>query len=119
VKTISASADGVDLNPTTVTVEAVPTTTTILGTSPAGTSEAGTPVTVSYAVTAASGTPTGDVMVTTNMGSSACTNAVATGHCTLQFLTRGTQTLTAAYPATGSYAGSSATAAYEVTAGGR
>ena len=119
VKTISASADGVDLNPTTVTVEAVPTTTTILGTSPAGTSEAGTPVTVSYAVTAASGAPTGDVMVTTNMGSSACTNAVAAGHCTLQFLTRGTQMLTAAYPATGSYAGSSATAAYEVTAGGR
>jgi hypothetical protein len=59
-KTISASVDGVDLNPTQVTVEAVPTSTTILGTNPAGTSEA-----------------------------------------------------------TGSFAGSGATAAYEVTAGGR
>jgi hypothetical protein len=49
-KTISASVDGVDLSPTQVTVEAVPTSTTILGTNPAGTSEAGTPVTVSYGV---------------------------------------------------------------------
>jgi hypothetical protein len=119
VKTISASADGVDLNPTTVTVEAVPTTTTILGTDPAGTSEAGTPVTVSYAVTAVSGTPTGDVTVTSSLGSSACTDAVAVGHCTLQSLTRGIHTLTAAYVANGSFAGSAATAAYEVTAGGR
>jgi Big-like domain-containing protein len=58
-KTISASVEGVDLAPTQVTVEAVPTSTTILGTNPAGTSEAGTPVTVSYGVDAASGTPTG------------------------------------------------------------
>jgi adhesin/invasin len=49
-KTISASVEGVDLGPTQVTVEAVPTSTTILGTDPAGTSEAGTPVTVSYGV---------------------------------------------------------------------
>jgi hypothetical protein len=49
-KTIAASVDGVDLGPTSVTVEAVPTTTTILGTSPAGTSEAGTPA--AYEVTA-------------------------------------------------------------------
>jgi adhesin/invasin len=43
-KTISASVDGVELSPTQVTVEPVPTSTTILGTSPAGTSEAGTPL---------------------------------------------------------------------------
>jgi hypothetical protein len=119
VKTISASADGVVIGPTSVTVDPVPTTTTILGTDPAGTSEAGTPVTVSYAVTAVSGTPTGDVTVTSSLGSSACTDAVAVGHCTLQSLTRGIHTLTAAYVANGSFAGSAATAAYEVTAGGR
>jgi Big-like domain-containing protein len=118
-KSISATVDGVDLGPMLVTVEAVPTTTTILGTSPSGTSEAGTPVTVTYAVTADWETPTGNVTVTTSLGSSACTDAVAVGHCTLQSLTRGTQTLTATYPATGSFAGSAATAAYEVTAGGR
>jgi Bacterial Ig-like domain (group 1) len=118
VKTISATVDGVDLSPTQVTVEAVPTTTTILGTSPAGTSEAGTPVAVSYAVTAAFRTPTGDVTVTSNLGGT-CADAVAVGHCTLQALTRGTHTLTATYLATGSFDGSSATAAYEVTAGGR
>jgi hypothetical protein len=118
VKTVSASVDGVDLNPIQVTVEAVPTATTILGTNPAGTSEAGTPVTVSYGVTAASGTPTGDVTVTSNLGGT-CTDTVATGHCTLLGLTRGTHKLTATYLATGSFAGSDATAAYEVTAGGR
>ena len=117
-KTISASVDGVDLNPTQLTVEAVPTTTTILGTSPAGTSEAGTPVTVSFAVTAVTGTPPGNVTVTSNLGGS-CADAVAVGHCTLQALTRGIHTLTATYLATGSFAGSGATAAYEVTAGGR
>jgi adhesin/invasin len=44
VKTISASVDGVELSPTQVTVEAVPTSTTILGMNPVSTSEAGTPV---------------------------------------------------------------------------
>jgi hypothetical protein len=115
-KTISASADGVDLSPTQVTVEAVPTTTTILGTNPAGTSVAGTPVTVSFGVAAGSGTPTGEVTVTSNLGGS-CTDTVAVGHCTLQGLTAGTHTLTATYLATGSFAGSGATAAYEVTPG--
>jgi len=40
-KSISASVEGVDLTPTQVTVDAVPTATTILGTDPAGTSDAG------------------------------------------------------------------------------
>jgi hypothetical protein len=117
-KTISASVEGVDLNPTQVAIEAIPTATAILGTDPAGTSEAGTPVTVSYGVTAASGTATGDVTVTSNLGGS-CSDTVAAGHCTLLGLTRGTHKLTATYLATGSFAGSDATAAYEVTAGGR
>ncbi len=117
-KTISASADGVDLSPTQLTVEAVPTTTTILGTSPSGTSKAGTPVTVGYSVTAVSGTPTGNVSVTSNLGGS-CADAVAVGQCTLQGLTRGTHTLTATYLATGSFAGSEDNTTYEVTASGR
>jgi Big-like domain-containing protein len=116
-KTISASVDGVDLSPTQVTVEPVPTATAILGTDPAGTSEAGTPVIVSYAVTAGAETPTGDVTVTSNLGGT-CTDTVPAGHCTLEGLTPGTHTLTATYLASGSFAGSGATAAYEVTAGG-
>lgn len=47
-KTLSASVEGVNLSPTPVTVDAVPTATGILGTDPAGNSEAGAPVTVSY-----------------------------------------------------------------------
>jgi hypothetical protein len=59
------------------------------------------------------------VTVTSNLESTSCSDTVAVGQCTLPSLTRGTHTLTAAYPATGSFAGSSGTAAYEVTAGGR
>jgi adhesin/invasin len=118
-KTVSATADGTAIGSTQVTVEAVPTSTTILGTSPAGTSDAGTPVTVSFAVNAVSGTPSGNVTVTSSLETTSCSDTVAVGHCTLASLSRGTHTLTAAYPATGSFAGSSGTAAYEVTAGGR
>jgi hypothetical protein len=118
-KTITATVDGTALLTTTVTVQAIPTTTSITGTSPAGTTEAGTPITVSFAVSAASGTPSGLVTVTSNLESTSCSDTVAVGQCTLPSLTRGTHTLTAAYPATGSFAGSSGTAAYEVTAGGR
>ena len=116
-KTISASVDGVDLSPTQVTVDPVPTATAISGTDPAGTSVAGTPVIVSYVVTAGAETPTGDVTVASNLGGT-CTDTVVVGHCTLEGLTPGTQTLTATYLANGSFAGSDATAAYEVTAGG-
>ncbi|MEP6688303.1 MAG: Ig-like domain repeat protein, partial [Gemmatimonadales bacterium] len=118
-KTISATADGTSLGSTQVTVQPVSTSTTILGTSPSGTAEAGTPVTVSFAVNAVSGTPTGTVTVSSDLDSTTCSDAVAAGQCTLASLSRGTHTLTAAYPATGSFAGSSGTAAFEVTAGGR
>ena len=119
LKTIAATADGVAIGNTQVTVEPVPTTTTILGTSPSGAAKVGTPVTVTFAVSAVSGAPSGIVTVTSSLGSSACSDAVASGRCTLASLPRGTQTLTAAYPATGRFAGSSGTAAYEVTNGRR
>jgi Bacterial Ig-like domain (group 1)/Bacterial Ig-like domain (group 3) len=118
-KTISASADGIDLGSTQVTVEAIPTTTTITGVNPAGSSPAGVPVTVSFGVTADAGTPTGSVTVTSSLESTSCQATVAAGSCTLEFQTLGTHTLTATYAAAGSFAGSSGTATYDVTAGGR
>lgn len=119
-RTLNFSApgfEGVSSNP--ITVLPVPTTTTILGTDPSGTAKVGTPVTVTFAVNAVAGTPTGTVTVTSSLGSSACSDAVAIGRCTLASLPRGTQTLIAAYPATGRFSGSSGTAAYEVTTGNR
>lgn len=119
-RTLNFSApgfEGVSSNP--ITVLPVPTTTTILGTDPSGTAKVGTPVTVTFAVNAVAGTPTGTVTVTSSLGDSECSDAVAIGRCTLASLPRGTQTLTAAYPATGRFLGSSGTAAYEVTTGNR
>jgi hypothetical protein len=104
-----------------IDVQAAPpatTTTSITGTDPAGSAPAGSTVTVSFTVTAASGTPTGQVTVGSNLESTTCTAAVSVGSCALQLQTVGTHTLTATYVANGGFAGSSGTVSYEVTAGG-
>jgi hypothetical protein len=119
-RTLDFSAPGfVGVSSSPITVLPTPTTTTILGTIPSGAAKVGTPVTVTFAVSAESGTPSGTVTVTSSRGSSACSDTVATGRCTLASLPRGTQTLIAAYPATGRFGASSGSAAYEVTTGGR
>ena len=116
-KTITATADGVSFGSAAVTVEAVPTTTSITGASPPSGSQAGTPVTVSYEVTAVRGTATGTVSVTTSPPGSSCSDTVEARQCTLGALSPGTYTLTADYVPSGSFASSSGTAAYEVVTG--
>ena len=67
----------------------------------------GEDVTVSFTVAAVppgSGTPTGDVTVSS--GHDSCTGTVAAGSCTLSVTTAGTRTLTASYAGDGSFNGS-------------
>ena len=72
----------------------VPTTTTILSDDPEP-SVVGQPVSVKYTVTAASGTPTGNVTV--SAGTDSCTGTVASGQCTINFTSAGEKSLTAVY----------------------
>ncbi|HEY6156041.1 MAG TPA: Ig-like domain repeat protein [Gemmatimonadales bacterium] len=85
------------------TVNAASTTTTITGHTP-DPSVVAQPITVSYAVTSAGGTPTGNVTV--DDGTVNCTGTVAAGSCSLIPLTPGTKTLTAVYAGDGNFAGS-------------
>jgi uncharacterized repeat protein (TIGR01451 family) len=71
-----------------------PSTTTITAHTPAP-SWPGQPVQVSYTVTAASGTPSGNVTVSD--GVNACTGTVAAGGCSVALATLGTRQLTASY----------------------
>jgi Big-like domain-containing protein len=83
------------------------TTTSITADDP-DPSAVGQPVTVRFGVTAATGVPTGTVRVTASGGGS-CTATVAQGACDLTPLTEGSQTLTAVYAGSESFAGSSDT----------
>src|SRR5207245_2665769 len=87
----------------THTVGAASTTTTITADTPAP-SVVGQPVTVSYTVTSAGGTPTGTVSVSD--GTETCSGTVAAGTCTLTPATAGTKTLIASYPGDPSFASS-------------
>jgi hypothetical protein len=80
------------------------TTTAILVHTP-DPSLVGEAVTVTFAVTSAGGTPTGDVTVSDGEGTE-CTASVAVGQCQLSFTTAGAKTLTASYAGDGSFAGS-------------
>ncbi len=71
---------------------------------------------VSYSVTASSGTPTGNVTVTD--GSFICSGTVAAGNCTMISTTPGTKTITVAYAGDGHFASRTATATHLVTNGG-
>src|SRR3989454_4309222 len=75
----------------------------ITGDTPAP-SVVGQPVTVSYTVTSAGGTPTGTVSVSD--GTETCSGTVAAGSCTLTPATAGTKTLVASYPGDPSFASS-------------
>ena len=87
----------------THTVNRRATTTTITGDNP-DPSTVGQPVTVQFSVTAASGTPTGNVTVTDGVDS--CTGTVAAGQCSVTLMTLGSRTLTATYPGDSTFAGS-------------
>jgi hypothetical protein len=120
-RTLTFTALGFTSVTASVVVQAAPpvsTSTSITGTNPVGGGPIGTPVTVSFSVTAASGTPTGQVTVSSSLESTTCTETVEVGSCSLQLQTVGPHTLTATYGATGGFAGSSGTASYEVTSGG-
>jgi hypothetical protein len=93
------------------------TTTTITSDAP-DPSTAGVAVTVAYSVTTnapGSGTPTGNVTVTSD-GTASCVGTVADGSCVLTLTTAGARTLTATYAGDGSFASSSDTEAHQVGA---
>ncbi len=74
------------------------------------------PYTVDFSVTAAGGTPTGQVTVSD--GSSTCSAAVAAGVCVLTASTPGTKTITVTYAGDSKFAGASQTVTHTVNYGG-
>jgi hypothetical protein len=76
-------------------------------------SAVGQAVTVRFLVTAVAGTPAGTVTVTAPGGGS-CTATVAQGACDVILVTEGSQTLTAVYAGSPSFAGSSGTESHAV-----
>jgi len=95
----------------TQTVNPAPTSTTITGHTP-DPAVAGQPVAVTFTVTSAGGTPTGNVTVTD--GSAVCVGTVADGGCTLTPLVPGDKTLTANYAGDGNFAPSSGSVPFTV-----
>ena len=103
-KTVSATINGVAITQTaTVAVNAAATTTTIATHSP-NPSVVGQGIAVTYSVTSAGGTPTGNVTVSD--GPASCIGTVAAGTCTLTPTTAGAKTLTATYAGDGNFVGS-------------
>lgn len=112
---ISAQAGGVTIAQTAaVQVTKVPTTTTITSDLP-DPSVVGQVVTVSFTVTAATGTPTGNVTVSDGQVSCSAALAASAGQCQLAPLTAGSRTFTASYPGNDTFAASSGTAGHQVT----
>jgi PKD repeat protein len=99
-----------DANPTAPPPAA--TTTTITGDGP-DPSAVGASITVSLTVTSSAGTPTGDVVVTDQIGGT-CTAAVAAGSCVLTPSGTGLRTLTATYQGNSSFSQSSDTEEHTV-----
>jgi len=92
----------------THTVGKATTTTTIVGHAP-NPSTVGAAVAVSFTVTSAGGTPTGEVTVSD--GESSCVGTVAAGTCELTLTRAGVRTLTAAYAGDGNFAASTSVGA--------
>ncbi|MGH7508212.1 MAG: PKD domain-containing protein [Gemmatimonadales bacterium] len=119
-RTLTATYSGDDLSGgsqdeeehTVVAPAPASTTTEITGHSP-DPSEPGTEITVSFSVTSPSGTPTGDVLVTDEIGGS-CSASVAAGSCSFIPEGEGTRTITASYPGNSSFGPSSATVDHTV-----
>jgi len=79
-------------------------------------SEVGQQYSVSYSVTASSGTPAGNVTVSD--GSASCSATVAAGSCTMDSTTPGTKIITVAYAGDGHFAAQTGTTTHVVTNGG-
>ncbi|MEO8294602.1 MAG: Ig-like domain repeat protein [Gemmatimonadota bacterium] len=103
--TLTASSTGLSGSPVLFSASAMlgATATAITGQTP-NPSAAGQNVSVSYAVTASVGTPTGSVTVTDGVDS--CTGSVAAGTCAIALTTPGSRTLTAQYAGDANYNGS-------------
>jgi hypothetical protein len=112
-KTIKARADGTSVGQVTITVQAMQTQTSIIQDLPDPSAD-GDLVDVSFTVTAADGTPTGDVTVRSDHDSEKCSASVAVGHCGIRLKKEGTNLLTATYPGNKRYSDSSGTAFHEV-----
>ncbi|MFL5496795.1 MAG: beta strand repeat-containing protein [Gemmatimonadales bacterium] len=113
VKTITAKADGTTVGQVSVTVGAVQTQTSIIGDSPDPSVE-GDVVDVSFSVSSADGTPTGDVTVRSDHDKERCSATVEAGHCGIRLKKSGTNLLTATYAGNERFADSSGTAEHEV-----
>jgi hypothetical protein len=113
VKTITARADGTPVGQVSITVEIVQTQTSILSDTPDPSAE-GDVVDVSFSVTSADGTPTGDVMVQSDQDKDHCSATVEAGHCGIRLKKSGTNILTATYAGNRHFAESSGTATHEV-----
>jgi hypothetical protein len=110
---ISALAGTVAIAQTaSVQVTKAPTVTTIVSDNP-NPSIVGQPITVIFAVTATTGTPTGNVTVSD--GQVSCSASVAAGQCQLTPQTAGNRTLTATYGGSDTFAPSSGMASHQVT----
>jgi hypothetical protein len=114
VKTITAKADGTTVGQVSVTVEIVPTQTSIISDSPDPSAE-GDVVDVSFSVTSADGTPTGDVAVQSDHDNEQCKTTVEVGHCGIRLKKAGTNVLTATYKGNRRFAESAGTAVHEVS----
>jgi Big-like domain-containing protein len=113
VKTITARADGTPVGQVSITVEIVPTQTSILSDTPDPSAE-GDVVDVSFSVTSADGTPTGEVTVQSDQDNDHCSATVEAGHCGIRLKKSGTNILTATYAGNKRFAESSGTASHEV-----
>ena len=112
-KTITAKADGTTVGQVSVTVTAVQTQTSIISDTPDPSAE-GDVVDVTFSVTSADGTPTGNVTVQSDQDKEHCSATVEVGHCGIRLKKTGTNLLTAAYAGNRRFAGSSGTAEHEV-----
>ena len=113
MKTLTAKADGTTVGQVSITVEMVQTQTSITGDSPDPSAE-GDMVDVSFSVTSADGTPTGDVTVESDHDKERCKATVEVGHCGIRLKKSGTNVLTATYAGNRRFADSSGTADHEV-----
>src|SRR5207253_821742 len=99
------------------TITAAATTTSITGHSPSPSGK-GSPVLVTFSVSAnapGSGTPAGTVTVSD--GTTSCTAAVSAGQCSITLNTVGANMITATYGATPAYLSSSNTVSHTVQPG--
>jgi hypothetical protein len=112
-KTITAKADGTKVGQVSITVTAVPTQTSIISDTPDPSAE-GDVVDVTFSVTSADGTPTGNVTVQSDQDKEHCSATVEVGHCGIRLKKTGTNVLTATYAGNRRFSESSGTATHEV-----